>query len=69
MIEVFATNVTSVESANEIVEKLSYLFPNSKINFDLSDVDNILRVEGSDFNVQSVIECLQILKFTCQPLV
>lgn len=44
-IEVFKTSVTTCEEANRIKTILMTRFPGLKLNFDLEDCDNILRVE------------------------
>ena len=47
MVEVFKTNVQSTREAKRIIQKLAEEFPKHKINFDLSDCDRILRVQGN----------------------
>lgn len=47
MVEVFKTNIIKKKQANKIIMKLNEEFPNYKINFDLEDCDNVLRVESS----------------------
>ena len=46
MVEVFKTNITEQKKAKQIIEKLQQKFSDYKINFDLEDCDNILRVEN-----------------------
>ncbi len=48
MVEVFKTNIQTEKEADFILEKLQKEFPNFKINFDLEDCDNILRMETAD---------------------
>ncbi len=58
MVEVFKTNVQKVSQAAKLVELLHKHFSGNKINFDLKDCDNILRVEGENLiaaNVETVI--------------
>jgi hypothetical protein len=57
-IEVFKTNVRNTNQADKIIRRLNVLFPNHKINFDLDDCDNILRVES----VQGSIQAQEIIK-------
>ena len=45
MIEVFNTNVRTEEQANLLLEQFQKEYQTYKINFDLEDCDNILRVE------------------------
>lgn len=47
MVEVFKTNITKQKKAEQIIEKLQQKFSGYKINFDLEDCDNILRVEST----------------------
>ena len=49
MIEVFKTNVQEVSQADKITALLLEHFPGNKINFDMHDRDNVLRVEGKFF--------------------
>jgi len=43
-VEVFKINVSDKEVANKIICDLSLTLPQSKINVDLTDCDNILRI-------------------------
>ena len=45
MVEVFNTNVRTEEQANLLLDQLRRKYQTCKINFDLEDCDNILRVE------------------------
>lgn len=58
MVEVFKTNVQQVDEAEIIIQDLKVNFPNYKTNFDLSDCDNILRVEGENILVKELINFL-----------
>jgi len=55
MVEVFKTNVQKKAQSKMLLSILSEAFPAFKINFDLSDCDKVLRVEGDN------IEALRIL--------
>ena len=46
MVEVFKTNVQKKTQSKTLICILSEAFPSLKINFDLSDADKVLRVEG-----------------------
>ena len=46
MIEIFKTNVQNKTQARSILNLLKSSFTEARINFDLSDCDKILRVEG-----------------------
>lgn len=65
MVEVFKTDVEQVNEANEIIQKLLEHFPESKINFDLDDCDNILRVEGKTICIEKIIEVINSNGFYC----
>lgn len=68
MIEVFKTNVEVASDANDIVQMLLHNFPGSRINFDLQDCDRILRVEGKDFCVETIITFMKENGFHCSVL-
>lgn len=68
MIEVFKTNVDSIAASQELHAQLQFLFPSCKINFDLDDCDRILRIEGLDFNAETVAEILSSRNYTCEVL-
>ena len=55
MVEVFKTNVQKKAQSKMLLSILSEAFPSLKINFDLSDCDRVLRVEGDN------IEALRIM--------
>ena len=55
MVEVFKTNVQKKTQSKKLLSVLSEAFPSFKINFDLSDCDKVLRVEGDN------IEALRIM--------
>ena len=48
MVEVFRTNVQKKAQSKMLLCILSEAFPSFKINFDLSDCDKVLRVEGDN---------------------
>ena len=52
MIEVFKTNITSSEEAQNIVTSIHLAFAGYKANFDLWDCDNILRIASSTGELQ-----------------
>ncbi|MEN0052825.1 MAG: methyltransferase type 11 [Mucilaginibacter sp.] len=68
MVEVFKTDVREVSQATRIIRKLRQHIPNSYINFDLEDCDNILRVEAENIPVQSVIKLLNNNGYRCEIL-
>lgn len=68
MVEVFKTDVIKKNKANEILTELQREFPNLKINFDLSDCDRILRVEGQRIAVEQIISRMQEQNHSCELL-
>ena len=68
MVEVFKTNVQQRELAEQLASILRGRFPFSKINFDLSDCDNILRIEDKEICVETVIEILNTRGLECEVL-
>lgn len=68
MVEVFKTNVRQVKEAKLLTKKLAEHFPLYEINFDLSDCDKILRVEGSIISTGEIIEIINKNKFDCAVL-
>ena len=66
--EVFKTNVRSIRKAKLIIQKLAEEFPNHKINFDLSDCDRILRVQGNNILERKIISIVTSLHYNCEIL-
>ena len=58
MVEVFKTNVTRMGKAKILIQTIKKHFPNYKTNFDLSDCDKILRVEGENILVKEIMDFL-----------
>lgn len=68
MVEVFKTNIQNGRQATGILKKLGQLFPKCRINFDLSDCDKILRVEGKIASPEKIIEVVTTDGFKCELL-
>jgi len=68
MVEVFKTNVRSTRVAKRIVQKLAEEFPKHKINFDLSDCDKILRIQGNNILERKIISIVTSLNYNCEIL-
>jgi len=68
MVEVFKTNVRSTRKAKLIIQKLAEEFPNHKINFDLSDCDKILRLQGNNILERKIISIVTSLNYNCEIL-
>jgi hypothetical protein len=68
MVEIFKTDVRKKNKARNILSMLEKEFPQLKINFDLSDCDNILRVEGKKISVEEIISLMEKQKYLCELL-
>lgn len=68
MVEIFKTNVQKKNQSKMLLSVLSETFPLFKINFDLSDCDKVLRVEGDDIKTLRVMTLVKESRFTCEPL-
>jgi hypothetical protein len=68
MVEVFKTNVRSIREAKFIIQKLAEEFPKHKMNFDLSDCDRILRVQGQNILENKIISIVTALDYKCEIL-
>ncbi|MFG6687110.1 hypothetical protein ACGK9U_11035 [Mariniflexile sp. HNIBRBA6329] len=70
MVEVFKTNISKQKQSNQIIVKLNQTFPKYKINFDLEDCDNILRVENTigEIDNKVIIELITEDGFYIEPL-
>jgi len=68
MVEVFKTNVRGTREAKRIIQKLVEEFPQHKINFDLSDCDRILRVQGNNILERKIISIVTSLNYDCEIL-
>jgi hypothetical protein len=58
MVQVFKTNVKQSEQSRFLVSQISRHVPNGKINFDLEDIDKILRVESEMILSNVIIDLL-----------
>jgi len=68
MVEVFKTNVQKKTQSKMLQGMLSEEFPASKINFDLSDCDKVLRVEGDDLEALRIMTLINEHGFRCEVL-
>jgi hypothetical protein len=67
-VEVFKTNIQNSRQATLILKILGQLFPRCRINFDLSDCDKILRVEGTIASPEKIIEVVTTNGYRCEVL-
>jgi hypothetical protein len=68
MVEVFKTNVLKKTQSKMLLCVLSEAFPSFKINFDLSDCDKVLRVEGDSIETLSITILVKENGFRCELL-
>jgi len=68
MIEVFKTNIETVDESNLVLGILTNNFPELRINFDLDDFDKILRVEGNNLIIVQIIPIIRENGFYCEVL-
>ena len=68
MVEVFKTNVQKKTQSEMLLCILSEAFPSFKINFDLSDCDKVLRVEGDKMEVLRIMMLVKKYGFNCEIL-
>ncbi len=68
MVEAFKTNVQKKEQSKMLLSILSEAFPSFKINFDLSDCDKVLRVEGDNMEALRIMILVKEYGFTCEIL-
>ena len=68
MVEIFKTNVKRIDEAKRLIRRIEQHFPNYKTNFDLSDCDKILRVQGENILVKELTEFLILSKLRVEIL-
>ena len=68
MVEVFKTNVQKKAQSKKLLCALCEAFPSFKINFDLSDCDKVLRVEGDNMEAVGIMILVKEYGFNCEVL-
>jgi len=68
MVEAFKTDVQKKTQSKMLLSILSETFPSIKINFDLSDCDRVLRVEGDNIEALSIMILVKEHGFKCEIL-
>ncbi len=68
MVNVFKTNVQRKGEAKMLLLKLAEHFPKHKINFDLSDCDKILRLQGKTISAEQIIGIVASFHYECEIL-
>ena len=69
MIFVFKTSVKTKTQIKKLKPHIDKLLPNAKWNFDLEDIDNILRIDSEQDIVLVVIDLLNLHDYSCEELV
>ena len=64
-IEVFITNIQNTFESEQIKEDILTAYPKLKVDFDLEDIDRVLRIEGF-FNSNEIIEILSSKNYKCE---
>ena len=68
MVEVFKTNIRKTAQSKMLLCALADAFPSFKINFDLSDCDKVLRVEGENVEPFRIMVLVKNNGFNCELL-
>jgi hypothetical protein len=68
MVEVFKTNIQKVSEAKKLSALLLQHFPGSKVNVDIHDCDEVLRIEGTHFLPAKIMTLVKENDFMCSLL-
>jgi hypothetical protein len=68
MVEVFKTDIKCELMAEKVKISLLQIWPHLKINFDLEDCDNILRVESELIPINEIKTHLRNIGILCEIL-
>ena len=68
MIFVFKTSVKTKTQLKQLKPHIDKMLPNAKWNFDLKDIDRILRVDCAENIVLMTIDLLQLHGYHCEEL-
>ena len=68
MVEVFKTDVQKKTQSKKLLCVLAEVFPAFKMNFDLSDCDKVLRVEGDNIETLMIMSLVKEYGFNCETL-
>ena len=66
MVEIFKTNMQSVEQSIKLLTEIKANFPKLNVNFDLEDCDKILRVKGDEIPIDEIEEFVLLEGCFCQ---
>ena len=68
MIFVFKTSVKNKLQAKKLKPHIDAVLPNAKWNFDLKDIDKILRIDSEENVVLEIIDLLNFHNYSCEEL-
>ncbi len=68
MICIFKTSVKTKIQIKKLKPHIDKILPNAKWNFDLEDVDKILRIDGGRNSVLIIIDLLNKHSYRCEEL-
>ena len=68
MIFVFKTSVKTKMQLRNLKPHIDKILPNAKWNFDLEDIDNILRIDSEENIVLKIIDLLNFHSCSCEEL-
>ena len=68
MIFVFKTSVKTKMQAKKLKPHIDKILPKAKWNFDLDDIDKILRIESEKNIVLTITNLLKIHNYSCEEL-
>ena len=68
MIFVFKTSVKTRMQIKKLKQHIDKILPNAKWNFDLEDIDKILRIDSEENIVLIIIDLLNIHNYSCEEL-
>jgi len=70
MVEVFKTNIKDKTIAKSVQNMMVYYFPFYNVNFDLQDIDHIMRVQSKTSSIDPgpIMRMMRIMGFEAQVL-
>ncbi len=70
IVEIFRTNIQNNRDADKVIRSLLTIYPTCKINFDLEDEENILRVEAIGFGIETdrIVNYMIELGYHCEKI-
>jgi uncharacterized protein YtpQ (UPF0354 family) len=68
MIFVFKTSVKTAMQVKKLKPHINERLPKANWNFDLEDIDNILRIDSEENVVLKIIDLLNTYNYSCEEL-